>query len=552
MTILASSINKTNTSKIMEEDASVTDMFADSVDESQPMIEIPVGKPEYRRLTIRQPKSQKSSAETDEALRLLSRAKVADSGRVSADDEESECPPLPDSVRMPDSLAEDASIWLDAYVGFSRTWSPRSFDGFHEACALWLLSTIAARRIVFHYGGERHTNLYLMMSGRTTLHAKSTAAHIARDVLLECKLGFFRAADESTPQSFISSLKAGELPYGFDDLPSEIRDDVLQGIGFAGQKGWFYEEFGSGLASMMRTDGVMADFRGLLRKFDDCPPEYRRSTIARGEETVERPYLSLLANLTPADLRPLAKKGTPLWGDGFFARFAFVTPPTDEILRGKFPKGERKIPESIIDRLVEWHHRLGLPAVEIEEIEKDGESKKSRRISIDSPPITVIELPQDVVDASYAYNIALLEIAHEHPILDLDGNYGRLHEKALRIAVLLASLEGHPQVEMRHWAKAQQIAEGFRVYLHRIYHQVTMLDESGTEIFENNILRTIKRLSGSEKYPGGMTASQISAFIHGASSNVVLRIADGLVAAGALKEHHTKRAKRYRLLEEYS
>ena len=37
--------------------------------------------------------------------------------------------------------------WLEEYVDLSRIWSPRAYDDFHEACGLWLLSTIAARRL---------------------------------------------------------------------------------------------------------------------------------------------------------------------------------------------------------------------------------------------------------------------------------------------------------------------------------------------------------------------------------------------------------------------
>jgi hypothetical protein len=74
---------------------------------------------------------------------------------------------------------------MDAYIEFSRRWSPRSFEGFHEACALWLLSTIAARRVRVHFSDLHYTNLYLSLARRTTMHAKSSATSIARDVLLK-------------------------------------------------------------------------------------------------------------------------------------------------------------------------------------------------------------------------------------------------------------------------------------------------------------------------------------------------------------------------------
>ncbi len=48
----------------------------------------------------------------------------------------STCPPLPDEAHLPDNLGRHASPWLDAYIDYSRTWSPRAYDNFHEAVGL--------------------------------------------------------------------------------------------------------------------------------------------------------------------------------------------------------------------------------------------------------------------------------------------------------------------------------------------------------------------------------------------------------------------------------
>lgn len=121
-------------------------------------------------------------------------------------------PPLPPSARLPPELGTDASPWLDEYIAFSRTWSPRSHDGFHEGSGLWLLSTIAARRVLVPYGRARYTNLYIVLAGRTTLHAKSSATEIARDTLHACHLDYLLAPDEATPQSLIRALAAVHPP----------------------------------------------------------------------------------------------------------------------------------------------------------------------------------------------------------------------------------------------------------------------------------------------------------------------------------------------------
>src|SRR5205085_1452125 len=52
------------------------------------------------------------------------------------------------------------------------------------------------------------------------------------------------------------------------------------------------------------------------------------------------------------------------------------------------------------------------------------------------------------------------------------GNYGRMANKALRLAALFASLENKNLIEMKHWAKAQAITEDWRDCLHELYSQV--------------------------------------------------------------------------------
>jgi hypothetical protein len=172
-------------------------------------------------------------------------------------------------------MGAGACCWLDEYIAFSRKWSPRSFDGFHEACGLWLLSTIAARRVMVHFGRPRFTNLSIQFAGRTTLFAKSSAAEIAISLLRACGLQYLLAPDESTPQSFLRALAGGDLPPDYDQMGSEQQALARLRLGFCGQRGWFAEEFGSRLASIMRVDGVMAEFRGLLRHLDDCPLHHR-------------------------------------------------------------------------------------------------------------------------------------------------------------------------------------------------------------------------------------------------------------------------------------
>ncbi len=113
---------------------------------------------------------------------------------------------LPIDVRRIEALGADACPWLDRYTAFSERWSPRSYDGFHVACAIWLLCVIAARRVVLNLGGRRYTNLYFALCARSSLYAKTTAVKVALEFLGTLGLSSFLAPDESTPQAFIRAM----------------------------------------------------------------------------------------------------------------------------------------------------------------------------------------------------------------------------------------------------------------------------------------------------------------------------------------------------------
>ena len=448
-------------------------------------------------------------------------------------------PPLPESCRLDAELATGASPWLDEYIQFSRKWSPRSYEGFHEACGLWVLSTVAARRVAADFGKTRFTNLYFMLAGRTTVHAKSSAAEIATQVIRDSGLSYLLAADEATPQSFLRDLST-QLPADYDSLSTDRQELERLRLGFAGQRGWFYEEFGSGLASMSRSDGVMADFRGILRKFDDCPPDLERSTIKRGRDHVERPYLALLANLTPADLRPLAKQGGAMWSDGFFARFAFVTPPPDEVLFGRFPPGKRIIPASLLTPVAAWHERLGIPQVSIVEKKADGKSSAQKTLQVSPVVATKLALPEQVYKAYYNYHDGMTSIVRSSNHPDLDGCYGRLAEKALRVALLLASQAGCSEIILCHWARAQEIMERWRMSLHRLYDQVTEFPSSERATKADKVLSAVEKL-------GNPTAREIAQSIRGMKSPEAAQHAEELVGNHLIVSEKVGRTTRYHL-----
>jgi hypothetical protein len=407
-------------------------------------------------------------------------------------------PELPKSSQVSGQEGEGTCAWLDDYILHSKLWSPRGFEWFHESCGLWVLSVVAARRVLVHMGKPRFTPLYIALTARTSSFSKSTTAGIAISTLQRAGLDHLLMPDNSTPQKFLMEMKS-VLPDDYAELDEIGKTRILNKIASAGQRGWYFEEFGQGIAAMMRRDGPMTDFRGLLRRFDDTPERYESGTIGRGNDLVERPYLALLVSMTPADLTPFAQRGSSLWGDGFLARFALITPPNGARRRGRFPKGERVIPENLFLPLQAWNKHLGIPRVELQDekgTSKDGKNISTVRAKVKPAEPVVLELNDDVFEAFYAYDDGLNEVCTKMALEDLDGNYGRFSEKALRLATIFASINNSAKVDLSHWARAQAVTERWRAGAHFLHQQINSPMPSQMLETEERILRVLRRLKG--------------------------------------------------------
>jgi hypothetical protein len=379
-------------------------------------------------------------------------------------------PALPNTARLDPSLAEGAAPWLEAYCQHSRWWAPRAAQGFHQAVGLWMLSTIAARRICVHLGKPEFPMLFLAMIAPSTLYTKTTTAHIARRGLKQTGCHFFLTPDRITPQALIRRMsgRVHEEFAGFDDLDREMH---VRDLAFAGQRGWYYEEWGTMLGQMRRQDSAMAEFHGMLRVLDDGTDDFSNETILRGLESVVDPSLALLCSATAADLAPYMRPGAPWWRDGFWPRFAFITPHIDEAPSlADQPTGLDDLPTAMVRQLHDWHSRLGQPACRVEPV-KDDAGKSTGKWRVVRPPFApqVLAVETDVLAAYRAYNNALLTLVIENKVeADLSACYGRLHAKALRVAMLLASVQDCRQIELCHWAYAQQVTESWRAMLHSL------------------------------------------------------------------------------------
>ena len=452
---------------------------------------------------------------------------------------ESSFPALPDAAQLDPALAVGASPWLDTYERFARYVSPSSYRGYHIPTGLWVLSTVAARRVTLALGVKHfYPSLMVALTGTTTKYSKTGAMAVGLGLLEGAGVRHLLHVDNATPQALLRSMTTlAGTSYG--QLSDEGQEVARRRLAFAGQRAWAYDEAGQFLDGMARPNGPMADFSGMLRRMDDNAPIYEYATIARGTETVIKPYMPLLIGLTPADLKPHARKGASAWANGLYARMAFVCPPKGEPgINARFPEGETPFPPDLVNPLRNWHYRLGIPDVEvIERLDKKDKPTGEYAVTVGALPVQMCVMASAVSEAFYHYHWTLTAL-QDDVSEDLHGSYGRFAEKAMRIAMLLASLENDGRIEIRHWAKAQQITEGWRQTLHNLVDQLSASTEPSIESnTESKVICLLER-----GIP--MTAREVGQFAHISSSEAKM-ILDTLERQGEVNAEKIGRATRY-------
>ena len=414
---------------------------------------------------------------------------------------------LPHKVRMTEFPLEKVCPILAEIENFFRKWSPESYDGYYFGCALSLVSIISARRVQYYRDGPCPTNFYIVLVGETGLSAKTTVMNLVKVVLRNLELEYLLIPDTITAQKLFSEMCL-KIPEDFQKGENSVKRDVEKQMqdtqAFVGQKGWIYDEMGDLYREMMQNGHHNSSFRGLLKRLEDNPTSLGIGTQKRGKEISYYPFLTLLGAMTPADLSPFAKKGTALWHDGSLGRIVFISAPDDFRKDCPFPNEERIVPLVILEGLSEWNIRLGRPQIklvpEVQVIEAPGE---------------LFKLSDEVKKASYQYRSALKDMIERWKAQgesnDLAGNYIRLPDLALRIATIVASVNGEREITLKHWAFAQNKTEQWRKELHWLYSNA---------LANSNMLQSFPYQDPKEKVleliivKGPLTSREIQQFSH--------------------------------------
>ena len=419
-----------------------------------------------------------------------------------------DAPPLPHAARVnAPPLAPDN--FLARYVAHAQTVSPMTPRLFHESSALWLLSVAVARRLYIDVGfGRVYPNLFILWAAPTTLHRKTTALELGR-TMARAAFGHLLAAQDTTPEAFLSDL-AGQEPANYDRMTSEQKDRWLLGRNFAAQRGWLLDEFSSLLAGAGK-DYNAGLIEAMLRFFDGTP--YTRSTKGQGWIEIEHPYLSLLGASTPAALgqHMLVER---LWSDGFWPRFALLTPEQERPEWGE--PTDTPDPAELVKVLAGIYTRLPRPAWPA--------PPEARAVTIDRAEALAM---WNRYNKACSYDLLTVDVDSR-----LWGSYGRLPTHALKLATLLAVLDWAatpaPHIEARHMAQAVAICETWRVSAHRA---LELASQTGYDARRRRVLRQLARHE-----PAGASLRDLCQAMRDQKPDDVADVLRQLVAAGDVDE----------------
>jgi hypothetical protein len=338
---------------------------------------------------------------------------------------------------------------------------------FHQSYALAILSTAIARRVYVSVGTNVvYPNLYMLLSAPSTLYAKTTGYRSAMKVIEMAGLSHLLLPDGVTPQSLITEL-SNRPQENFQNWAVDEKDEWQKERLFSGQRAWWIDEAARLFAQFQQKH--LADLLPIILRLYDCEAKIKVSTQVRGRETVRNSYLTICGPTTPSALRPHLKTHD-YWTNGLFARFLLVTPDTPPV-RIFYPE-----PFPVPPELAKHINELSFQCLE---------SPRENLLGPTLPPPAVeAKIAPDVWQRWDKYHAAMYELIDKKAVPEkLHSCYGRLHEKTIKIAMLLAASDwasrakGDPLVILAgHWLRAQEIVEGYRASLHRV------IDDASTPI----------------------------------------------------------------------
>ena len=364
--------------------------------------------------------------------------------------------------------------WLESYIQFAQHAAPMGPRSFHELAGLFATSLAIARRLVFRASaGDIYPNLFALWLGEPAIYSKTSSLRALVRLIHDAGVRHLLLPEKLTPEALMLQCSLS-IPQTLENWQPEAREAWLHERAYAARRGWVLDEAGR-LFSSLKQD-YNAGLLGLLLQLYDCPDTKDEETTGRGRIVVSDSYLSFFGVATPHGMAEHLRNRA-LWENGLWSRFALVTP--DDTPPWQFLGEHVPIPSALL------HHYRAMfdlfPARVAELIAIDDSKRSYVRVIGQDEPVPA-ELEPGVFTAWEAYAKAtrydmLLTGGIDRALF---GSYGRFGTHAMKVAMLLATMDTAAlpvRVELRHWVRAQQIVEGWRANLHRLWHEGTQIEE---------------------------------------------------------------------------
>lgn len=448
-------------------------------------------------------------------------------------------PALPAEAQAVYAHAAPCAAWLDDYIAVGRLAAPMMVDSFHEAAGLFAVSTAIARRLVWqHRMAELYPSLYVLFIADSG-YGKTTSFKLLRALIDAAGLNHLSLGDETTPENIISKLSTA-IPPTFDRWEAAVRDQWLRERAFAAQRAWMVDEVDAFYAGLQRD--YQSGISGLLRRFYDCPPSYTRETQGGGRVMVENIALNFFGAATTVGMRPYLGIETQ-WHNGMWPRHILLAPDaTPAWVDADDEDAPMRLPPSLVTGLRRVYKLFPIPRAELVEPEKGALDQRPYVVVHHKAAADPVVLAPGVLAAHEAYRKATSHTLRASPRVDelLQGTYARFAERAMKIAMLLAVLDAEALpvvIELRHWARAQQIVERHRALLHRLW--VDQVETDQVRLSE----RVMQKLR--DAAPASRDARTLQQLCHIKTARETKEILGLLVEAGVVVEIKIDRKTAY-------
>lgn len=407
-------------------------------------------------------------------------------------------PLLPDVATAVYKHVEPCGLWLDRYVAYAQQVSLTMVPTFHVAAGLFAVSTAIARRVRYNYrAGMLYPNLYALFVAPSG-YGKTTSFGALESLMQAVGINHLLLTKEMTPENLLAQL-SNNLPSTLSNWEPIAQAAWLRERAFAAQRGWMIDESAFLFDSLARE--YMSGLMGLILKFYDCPAYASRETQSGGRVMIKDVSLAFFGASTTSNMRPHFQN-EKWWSDGLWGRFAIILPERAPIWINDDEAVPIPVPIDVVQGLRRVYTMFGEPSAELVE---DDKHHKTIEITGSRDPVDIALAP-GVYTAWQVYRKTMAFDIGTSAALDepLRGSYSRFATHAMKVAMLLAVMDAPDPnviVTLAHYARGQQIAEGWRACMHQIWSQEMRIDERQLGDRALVKLRAVK--------PAGLTARQI-------------------------------------------